>query len=271
MMPSTSHRGEHRDALGLVRRIAEHAIARLVHAPHEVGVEVLMVRVERDALEPAEALPPVGGNVVDQERPRQRGRGIARRVEGRLRERRQERRHLRIAPQRGGVERDRRAGLAFAAGHRLDLDVAEDAVGARPAGDRGQRGQRLAGILRGMPAPGVEPRQFAPRQRVGAPATARRPLERRIVQQEGQVVGRELHVELDHAVAVRVADPHGGQRVLGRELAGAAMRDEPRVRPIPRDIGGHRRTAPASPAARGVSGACFTIYSSSDPGHPPTQ
>ena len=85
-----------------------------------------------------------------------------------------------------------------------------------------------------MPAAGVEPRQLAPRQRVGAAAAARRALERRVVQQERDVVGGELHVELDHPVAVRVADAHRGQRVLGRELAGAAVRDEARIRPVAR-------------------------------------
>ena len=138
-----------------------------------------------------------------------------------------------------GIERDRRAGLALASGRRLDLDVARDAMRARPAGDRGERRQRLAGVLRRVPAAGVEARQLAPRQRVGAAAAARRALERRVVQQERHVVGGELHVELDHPIAVRVPDAHRGQRVLGRELAGAAMGDEPRIRPVLRDVGRH--------------------------------
>ena len=62
------------------------------------------------------------------------------------------------------------------------------------------------------------------------------------------VVGGELHVELDHPVAVRVADAHRRQRVLGRELAGAAVRDQPRVRP------GAREAAVADVRSVGVSG-----------------
>ena len=189
---------------------------------------------------------PVGGQLLDEQRARQCGHGVARGVERRLRKRREQRRHLRVAPQRGGVERHRRAGLALAPRHRLDLDVAGDAVRARPARDRRERGQRLARVFRRVPAPRVEPRQLAPRQRVGAAAAARRALERRVVQQERQVVGRELDVELDHPVAVRMADAHRRQRVLGRELAGAAMRDEARIRPVTDNRGGHLSARPAA-------------------------
>ncbi len=70
-------------------------------------------------------------------------------------------------------------------------------------------------------------------KRVGAAAAARRALERRVVQQERHVVRGELDVELDHPVAVRVADAHRRQRVLRRELAGAAVRDEAGIGPEP--------------------------------------
>ncbi len=68
------------------------------------------------------------------------------------------------------VECHRRAGFALAAARRLDLDVDGDVVRAAPAGDGGERGQRLAGVRGRMPAPRVELRQLAPRQRVGAAA-----------------------------------------------------------------------------------------------------
>jgi predicted O-linked N-acetylglucosamine transferase (SPINDLY family) len=233
-------RSQIRDAFRLVRRVAEHAVTGRSHAAHEIGVELLVIDVERDAFEPCEPRGPIGGQLVDEERAGQRGHGVARGLERRLRKRRQQRRRLRVAPQRGGVERHCGARLAFAAGRGLDLDVAEDAVRTRPARDRGERRQRFAGVFRRVPAAGVEPRQFAPRQRVGAPATARRTLERRIVQQERQVVRRELHVELDHPIAMGMANAHRSERVLGRELAGAPVRHEARERPIPDDLFCHR-------------------------------
>ena len=70
-----------------------------------------------------------------------------------------------------------------------------------------------------MPAPGVEPRELAPRQRIGASGAVRRAVERRVVQQERDAVGGELHVDLGHPVAVRVAEPQRRERVLRRELA----------------------------------------------------
>ena len=87
-----------------------------------------------------------------------------------------------------------------------------------------ERRQHLSGVLGRMPAAGIETRQFPPRKRIGATAAAGGALERGVVQEKRHVVGGELHVELHHAVAVRVPHPHRGERVLGRQLAGAAMR-----------------------------------------------
>jgi ABC-type sugar transport system ATPase subunit len=55
--------------------------------------------------------------------------------------------------------------------------------------------------------------------------------QRRVVHQEGHAVGRELHVALDHAVAVLRAEAERRQRVLRRQLAGAAVRDPARIGP----------------------------------------
>ena len=94
--------------------------------------------------------------------------------------------------------------------------------------------------------PASSERQLAPRQRVGAPLAIGRAIERVVVQQECDAVGRQLDVELRHAVAVRVAEAKRGQRVLGRELAGAAMRAELRIGP-----GRQGRTWPSAQARAG--------------------
>ena len=77
-----------------------------------------------------------------------------------------------------GVDRvqPRRPGqlLAEPAADHVVVHAEIDAVGLRPAGDRRQRGQRLARVLGGVPAAGVEARQLAPRQPVGAAAPADR-------------------------------------------------------------------------------------------------
>ena len=220
----------------------------------------LVVGVERDAPEAREAVEPVGGQLVEQQRARQRRAPRRARASSDTSEN---------DDSSGGTSASRhsaaassataRAGLALAAGRRLDLALQNDAVRARPARDRRERRQHLARVLRRMPAAGVEPRQLAPRQRIGAAAAAGRALERRVVQQERDVVGGELHVELDHRVAVRVADAHRRQRVLGRELAGAAVRAQARIGPVraaafirqPR-AGARRRTGTRAPGRREV-------------------
>src|SRR6185369_590809 len=65
----------------------------------------------------------------------------------------------------------------------------------------------------------------------GRTAARRRALERRVVEEERNAVGRQLDVALESAEAVRGADAKRRKRVFGCELAGAAVRDPARVRP----------------------------------------
>src|SRR5690606_14890253 len=57
-------------------------------------------------------------------------------------------------------------------------------------------------------------------------------LEGRVVHQHQHAVAAQLHVELEHRVAERRAQPHRGQRVLGREPACAAVRSLAPIRPV---------------------------------------
>ena len=163
---------------------------------------------------------------------RQRGCGLAGAFErGRL-ERREQRWRRRVRPERRGHRRDDAPRLALVARRRLDLDVEREVVAQAIGGDRGEARQRLACERGAVPAAGVEARELAPRQRRRRPVARRRALQRRVVQQERHAVGGELHVALEGAVAVRRADPKRRQRVLGRELAGAAVRDPARKGPV---------------------------------------
>src|SRR2546430_7809516 len=115
--------------------------------------------------------------------------------------------------------------------HGLDLDVARDAVRDRPARNSRERRQRFAGKGRGMPGAGIELGELCPGKRVGAAAAVGRAVECVVVQQERHAVAGELDIELDHSVAVRLADAHRRERVLRRELPGAAMRRVAWIRP----------------------------------------
>ena len=52
------------------------------------------------------------------------------------------------------------------------------------------------------------------------------------MQQERDAVGGKLHVELGHPVALRVPETQRRERVLGRELAGAAVGTQRRIGPV---------------------------------------
>ena len=102
-------------------------------------------------------------------------------------------------------------------------------------GDRFEARDRLAGEGAAVPAPGVEARQLAPGALAGDAARRRRALQRVVVEQERHAVGAELDVALEGAVAVARADAKRGQRVLRRQLAGAAVGDPQRVGPVVHD------------------------------------
>ena len=61
-------RGQVRDAFRLVRRVAEHAVTCGSHSSHDVGIELLVIDVERDAFEPRETREPIGRQLVDEQR-----------------------------------------------------------------------------------------------------------------------------------------------------------------------------------------------------------
>jgi hypothetical protein len=137
----------------------------------------------RDALEAAKALLPVGGTASSSS-----ARGISATASraassGRFGERRKQRRRLRVAPQRRRIERDGGTRFPLAARRRLDLDIAVDAVRARPPRDRREGGSGSPAYCAEChpPASNRDSSRQAMRRRA---ATARRALERRVVEQE---------------------------------------------------------------------------------------
>jgi len=75
-------------------------------------------------------------------------------------------------------------------GRGLDLDVEREVVAQAEAGDRREARHRLAGIAPIVPGTRVEPRQLVPRQRRSGPVARGRALQRRVVKEEGNAVGR---------------------------------------------------------------------------------
>ena len=171
-----------------------------------------------------------------------------------------ERGRLERAEAAAAARRGARAGVACSAttrpvsaslpGRRLDLDVERVAVLQAERGDAFERGRRLAGEGAAVPRAGVEPRQLAPGEVGGAAVAAGGALQGGVVEQEGHAVGGELDVAFEGAIAVARAEAERGERVLGRQLAGAAVRDPARDRARatssrPQPL--RRRRAPSSP------------------------
>jgi hypothetical protein len=82
-----------------------------------------------------------------------------------------------------------------------------------------------------MPTAGIELRELAPRESVGSSVAARRAVERIVMQQERDAVGRQLHIDFGHSITMRIAEAQRRQRVFGRALAGAPMCCQARIRP----------------------------------------
>ncbi len=190
----------------------------------QFGIQMPMRHIDGHAAQCLRTGGPIGRHGVQQQRPRQAGRRPGRGRQRALGKRGQHRRHRGVCPQGLRFERDGSAGLALAARTRLDLDVGEAAVGKQPARDPRQGRHALAGVCRRMPASGIQPREFAQGQRGHAAAAIGGAIDHRIVHQDQRAIGRQLHVELEHPVTEAGAMADRGQRVLGRELAGAAMR-----------------------------------------------
>ena len=104
--------------------VKQHAITRACAIFTTSAVERLVVDLHRDALEARKARPS-NREAASSSSSARGSAGTASRaaVERLLGKRRQQRRHVRIAPQRRGVERDGGAGFALAPGRRLDLEL----------------------------------------------------------------------------------------------------------------------------------------------------
>ena len=194
-------------------------------------IDESVVQHDRDAAERARLVEPGAAQRVEQERARQIGSGVARALERVGTKRAEQRWRRRAGPERGSGGADHATGLVVGARRSLDLDVEREAVAQAERGDGGEARGRLAGKARAVPAAGVEARQRAPRQRRRRAASRGRSL---AASRRGAGTGRrrrELHVAFERAIAVRRADAKRRQRVLWRELAGAAMRDPARVGP----------------------------------------
>ena len=114
----------------------------------------------------------------------------------------------------------------------FDFDVGGDTILCAARGGLGERRQARTGELRAEPGAGIERGQLVPRVFSSGAMTVGRAFQCVVVQQKELVVSGELGVELDHAVAVAHACVETGQRVLRRQRAAAAMRNQPRIRPV---------------------------------------
>mmetsp|Transcript_50955 Transcript_50955/g.119454 ORF Transcript_50955/g.119454 Transcript_50955/m.119454 type:complete len:237 (-) Transcript_50955:608-1318(-) len=138
--------------------------------------------------------------------------------------------------QRAGPQPCRRvghgsAGARLLARAGLDLDIEHAGIGLAEAGDLGEPWQGFGREGRAVPATGVERGEIGPVDACGRPAAAGGALQRVVMQQKGFAVPAQLDITFEGSKAETRAHAEGGQRVLGGELASAAMRQPQRVGP----------------------------------------
>ena len=123
------------------------------------------------------------------------------------------------------LQRNGGAGLAFTADAGLDLGVEHHAVGDAVFGHAPVGRDRLARVILRVPRPGVEQGELVPGLGGDAPTPVRAAVGGVVVHQEQRAVAGELDVNLGGAIAERNAVADRGQRVLGRQFAGATVGD----------------------------------------------
>ena len=153
-------------AIQVVDGIAADAKACGVCLVNDLGRQFAMVGVERNTIQCAQAIEPIGRELVEQQRARQLRHRLARGSQRIFGKRRQQRRHGGAGPQCAGIQRNRRAGAPLRAWHRLDLDIGKEVVGAKVARDGCQRGHRLAGVGGAVPTACIQLRDLTERERI---------------------------------------------------------------------------------------------------------
>lgn len=196
-----------------------------MHGVDQFAGGVFLVDVQSDAVVLDQAVEPVGGHFFNEQGARQFGGDFQGGLQGFFGKRRQQRGHGGVFPQFAGGQGDGGAGLGFAAGAGLDFDVAGDAVGDGVAGDGGEGGQGLAGKAGGMPAAEVELGEFAEGLGGGGAVAVGGAVDVVVMHEDEDVVAAELDVVFEDGEAVVGACAHGGQGVLRRQAAAAAVGD----------------------------------------------
>ena len=93
----------------------------------------------------------------------------------------------------------------FCARRGFDFDVQEIAVAQAEPDDVLKAGQRLTSEGAGMPAACIELREGVPRVLTTGAIAVRGAVKRRVVHQKRYAICAQLHVALEHAVAMRCA------------------------------------------------------------------
>src|SRR5712692_4831431 len=219
------------DGFRVVGRIAEQPIARAANLFRLRGRQVFAVAVHGDAPERLRGIAPIRLDPVGEKSAIELRRGRACRLESDALERREQRRGRGAAPQ---LQRELRGGgarFALESLSRLDLDVGPQAeLDAQLPGPL-ERGHALAAVFGAEPGAGVQ----ACEPRVGRGGNGAPPvggaLERLVVDQHRDLVGRKHHVEFDAAETHRRGLAKARQGVLRRKRAAAAVSHHSWMRP----------------------------------------
>src|SRR6266511_5788977 len=217
--------------LRVVHRIAEKPVARAANLLRLRGCQVVAVAVHGDAPERLRGIAPIRLDPVGEKSAIELRRGRARRLESDASEGREQRRGRGTAPQ---LQRELRGGGArftLESLSRLYVDVGPQAELDAQLPGQLERGHALAAEFGAEPGAGIQAREL----RVGRGGHGAAPvggaLERLVVDQQRDIVGRKHHVELDAAETHRGGLANARQGVLRRERAAAAVSHHSWIRP----------------------------------------
>src|SRR5713226_5286607 len=219
------------DGFRVVGRIAEQPIARAANLFRVRGRQVFAVAVHGDAPERLRGTAPIRLDPVGEKPAIELRRGRARGLERGPLKGREQRRGRGAAPQ---LQRELRGGgarFALESLSRLDLDVGPQAELDAQLPGLLERGHALAAVFGAEPGAGVQARE--PRVRRGghgAPPVGGA-LERLVVDQQRDLVGRKHDVELDAAETRCGGLAKARQGVLRRKRAAAAVSHHSWMRP----------------------------------------
>src|SRR5690606_16394127 len=176
------------------------AEAGIAHLLNDFPSEITVVQIQATALKPPDAFAPVGRQFLfDQQCAWQFGHGIPCGGQGLLGKGREQGGKVGAFPELFRQQCYALTGVGFHSGGWFDLYIAMYTVGAGVSSDAVQGGNGFAGIFSGMPCSEIMTGEFGEAEICRTTTACGGSIQRVVMQQDRDVVSRELDVILHHS------------------------------------------------------------------------